>query len=433
MSLINMKQRIKNNWLAIALINLCIVAFLGMVLRSKILFSIPFIDFKNLLHAHSHFAFGGWVTLAIMVLMVYEILPGRFSSKPVYKGLFAGVLFNAVGMLLSFPFEGYGLFSIIFSTLFIFVSYVFTGVFIRHLLQSSASKTVVLLSIAALSYLALSSAGPFMLAYLLASKSVNAVLYKDAIYTYLHLQYNGFFTLAVFALFTNRVENLFAPFSAKNMHRFASWLNLSVVPSLFLCYMWHYPGLLFRTIAFAGSTTMLVSTIYFFAAALPLRSYLQKLQTPVRFTGVLVIAAFALKMLLQSLILVPAIGGPIFANRPVIIGFLHMVLLGFITLYLLAHLVHTGVLRLNGITLFAIYLFTSAVTFNTVTLMAQGGLGITLGLSSAAFPWILWLISIGLFAGAVLMFIGGTRNVGQVNSRITLKITQYSLTIKSKV
>ncbi|HEY1031003.1 MAG TPA: hypothetical protein VGD89_04475, partial [Flavipsychrobacter sp.] len=65
----------KKAWLKIALANLVIVAILGFLLRSKIVFTIPFLDFKNTLHAHSHYAFGGWVTLALMVLMVYEILP----------------------------------------------------------------------------------------------------------------------------------------------------------------------------------------------------------------------------------------------------------------------------------------------------------------------------------------------------------------------
>ena len=50
-----------SKWLRISLFNLMLVAFLGMILRYKILFSLPFLDQKHLLHAHSHFAFSGWV------------------------------------------------------------------------------------------------------------------------------------------------------------------------------------------------------------------------------------------------------------------------------------------------------------------------------------------------------------------------------------
>jgi hypothetical protein len=425
-----MKRNNKNIWLGIALVNLCIVAFLGMMLRSKILFSIPFIDFKNLLHTHSHFAFGGWITLAVMSLMVYEILPGLYSSLKIYKWLLGGVLLNALGMLLSFPFQGYGFFSILFSTLFIFVSYAFAVVFIRHLKRSFVSKTVKLLSIGALIYLVLSSVGPFTLAYLLATKSGNAVLYRDSIYTYLHLQYNGFFTLAVFALFINRVENYFTAAAIKRMHQFAHLLNLSVLPSMFLCYLWHYPNPFFRTIAAIGSVTMLASLLYFFMAMSLLKPYLSKLNSLVRGIGLMAMAAFVLKMVFQSMTLIHLVGALVFPNRPVIIGFLHMVLLSFITLYLLAHMIQVGHLRANSATRFAVFFFASAVTLNTVVLMLQG-LTIMLQQNSTAFPKILWLISIALFAGTILLLIARINSIKLIRSNKKIfSLIRYSLMIK---
>ena len=52
-------------WIRICLLNLFLVALLGVVLRYKIAFSLPFIDQRNLLHAHSHFAFAGWISQSI--------------------------------------------------------------------------------------------------------------------------------------------------------------------------------------------------------------------------------------------------------------------------------------------------------------------------------------------------------------------------------
>lgn len=204
MSFINKLNR--NQWLSIALIHFFVVAILGMTLRSKILFNIPFIDFKYVLHAHSHFAFGGWVSMALMALMVFDILPKKRNRKPVYKWLLAGIFLNAWGMLISFIMEGYAFFSIFFSTVFIFINYAFSVVFIRDILKTEINKVTVLLCIASLMYMSLSSVGPFTLAYLMATKSTDTLLYRDAIYTYLHLQYNGFFTLAVFALSFNRIQ-----------------------------------------------------------------------------------------------------------------------------------------------------------------------------------------------------------------------------------
>jgi hypothetical protein len=56
-------------WIRIALINFCIVALAGVTLRYKINFPLPFINQKYLLRAHSHFAFDGWVAVALMALM----------------------------------------------------------------------------------------------------------------------------------------------------------------------------------------------------------------------------------------------------------------------------------------------------------------------------------------------------------------------------
>ena len=78
-------------WLSLSLVNLCLVAFFGFTLRSKILFSLPFVDFRSVESAHSHFAFAGWVGLSLMTLFVYDLLPESLSRKPIYQWLLAGV------------------------------------------------------------------------------------------------------------------------------------------------------------------------------------------------------------------------------------------------------------------------------------------------------------------------------------------------------
>jgi hypothetical protein len=375
---------------------------LGMALRSKILFSIPFLDFKYTLHAHSHFAFGGWVSLAIMALMVYDILPERFSKKPVYKWLLAAILLNAIGMLISFLLEGYAFFSIFFSTVFIFVSYVFAAVFTRDIYRSKVDKSIRLLCLGALAYMVLSSAGPFTLAYLMASKSANAVLYKDAIYTYLHLQYNGFFTLAVFALFFNTTNRQSAGNVNKLQSRFAYVLVFSVIPSMFLCYLWHYPNQFFYIIAIMGSISMLLALFYFsrtFSSAI--NTYRQMELFPKTMISLSFIA-FTLKMIFQSLTIFKAVGDLVFSNRPIIIGFLHLVLLGFISLFLLARLHQSSVFRHYRLAIVAGYSFATSVILNELVLMGQG-LGIMLQVSSSIYPVLLWLISILLFSSAGLL------------------------------
>ncbi|MBS1774001.1 MAG: hypothetical protein JST82_14175 [Bacteroidetes bacterium] len=392
----------KKKWLKVALINLCIVAMLGFVLRSKIVFSIPLIDYKNTLHAHSHFAFGGWLTLALNTLLIYELLSKESKQRKVYQWLLGSFLFNAIGMLISFLIQGYAFYSILFSTLFVFTSYVFAVMFIRDINRSISSKTVKLLAVSAVVYFCLSSAGPFTLGYLIATKSQNVILYKNAIYTYLHLQYNGYFTLSVFALFLNRIENYLSDIGRKNFHRFAVMLNLSVVPSLFLCYLWHYPSNTFIAIAIAGALLMLISLYYFTKGISEIRKKLYGQPPLTRYPLLLSFLAFSLKIVLQSLTIIKPIGDAVFSNRPVVIGFLHLVLLGFISLYLLAHYTLVGMLKNDKRTMLAMSLFMFAVIMNEVTLMSQG-LGIMLMESSKLFPWTLWIVALALLISSMLL------------------------------
>src|SRR5215510_9141504 len=134
----------KNFWISLALVNLCVVALLGMTLRTKFLFSIPFIDYKNFLSAHSHFAFGGWVTLALMILFIDNLLSADQKQKQIYQWILWGIEITAVGMLITFPFQGYALLSIIFSTAFIFITYTFCWVFISDIRKSKKERFIVL-------------------------------------------------------------------------------------------------------------------------------------------------------------------------------------------------------------------------------------------------------------------------------------------------
>ena len=217
----------------------------GVILRCKILFSIPGIDFKNMLQGHSHFAFGGWITLGVLTLMTYEILPESSSGRNLYRWLLATVFLTSLGMLLTFPVTGYAFLSILFSTLFIVATYIFSWFFIKDLLKSSASRSVIILCIVSLLSLVLSS-GLFTLAYILASHSLNTMLYRDAIYTYLHLQYNGFFTVGIFALFFNTVGKNLSEIGERNVWRFAIALSVCVLPTMFLSYLWHYESIVIR-------------------------------------------------------------------------------------------------------------------------------------------------------------------------------------------
>lgn len=395
------------SWIQIALGNLAVVALLGLILRSKILFNIPIPDFKYLLHAHSHFAFGGWITVALLSLMAYIILPPERAGKAVYRWMLAAILINSYGMLFTFPFQGYGLYSILFSTLFIFSSYAFTAVFIKDIRKSAVSSAVKVLSIGAVIYMSLSSAGAFTLAFLMATKSQQTYLYRDAIYSYLHLQYCGFFSLSVFALMLHqlRIDNRYT--------KCFTWsLTFSVLPAMFLCYLWHDVSNLFQIIAFAGSSLLVVTLacfLFMFPCLLP---GIQSLKPLTKKIGGIAMLAFICKMLFQALTIIPSLGMLAFSNRPVVIGFLHLVLLGFVSLFILAYCIENRLFRYSMPGGIGLWTFVTGIVLNELVLFSQG-LGYMLMMSSSILNWLLLIAAVCLFLGALLMAVQNRRNLYQ--------------------
>lgn len=406
----------KQFWITASLINLAIVALLGVTLRSKILFPIESLDFKFVLHAHSHYAFGGWVTLALLSLMVYEVLPAEYHKKKIYQLLLWGILINAVGMLISFLCEGYAFFSILFSTLFIFVTYAFTWVFIKDALKAGIEKSVMTLSMTALSCACLSSIGPFTLAYLVASHSTNNLLYRDSIYTYLHFQYNGFFALGVFALFFNSLYKYFSPADLRITRKFANIASISVYPSLFISYLWHYPSMLIRITAVTGCVFVVATAIFFMATLSRIKKHTDEVPLFIYNIGVLSFIAFFLKSLLQTGTVIPALGKLVFGDRAIIIGYIHLVLLGFISLYLVAQMFYSGLLNeTDTLTRRAVTVFIAGIIVNETVLMVQG-FGNMLMVSNSLYAWLLWIAAIVLLTGATMIVIARLRYTKQIKA-----------------
>jgi hypothetical protein len=395
----------KNKWIDLSILNLLVVGLLGIVLRSKIVFPLPFINYNHLLDGHSHFTFDGWVTLVLMVLMVHELLPAAWNKNRQYQWLFGAIALSAWGILIAFCIEGNGIVSILFSLFFIFLTYIFSLAFIKDILKAGSGRSSLLLSISSVICLVLSSAGPLIIAYMYFTKSFEAFLYRDALFTYLHFQYNGFFTLAIFALLFNHLSKNINAKTQKNIYWFAVMLCISTVPSLFLSYLWQDPNQWFRLIAVAGSVLLLLTCFSFIVSARSLLSNYLEEKPVIRFLVFLSMSAFLLKLFLQCFTIFPQIGNAIFGNRPIIMGFLHLVFLGFVSLFILAFF--TKINLLDGektSTKSALIVFAAAVVFNEVLLITQG-LATMFIPGSTLFPWLLWIAAIWLFMGTVLIAI----------------------------
>ena len=370
------------------------------------IFALPFINYNHLLEAHSHFSLGGWATLVIMIILIRELIPESLSKRPAYQWLLGSIFLGAWFMLLSYWIWGYSAISTFSTICFIFLNYLWCVIFLNDFLHTKTESSVKLLATCAILCLVLSTAGPFVIAYIYFSKSFDAFLFRNALFTYLHFLYNGFFSLGILAVLFKSIDLHNSAKAARHIRWFSIAICVSIIPTLFITYLWQDPNRWMRLIAIAGSLLLLLCFYHFLMTVVSLRSVYRDEEKSTRFLILISLSAFMLKLILQSFTVFPAIGNAIFGNRPVIMGFLHMVFLAFVTLFVLAYFKRKGVLNSNRrLVNIAIYIFAIAVIINEVLLLTQG-LAAMLIKGSMVFPWLLWITGAGLFSGSVLLLPG---------------------------
>ncbi len=363
-------------WLRISLFNLFLVAVIGCILRYKIILPLPFVDQKYLLHAHNNFAFTGWITQTLMVLMVAWLSKDSGAALfRKYQWLFYANLITAYGMLCTFPIEGFGIFSISFSTLSIITSYIFTIRFWIDMNRLAQSQIGHYWFKAALIFNVMSSLGVFGLTWMMVTKNINLQLYLGANYFFLHFKYNGWFFFACMGLFT--VHNLVPVINEKILKSIFWLFALACVPAYFLSALW-------MPIPLWGYILVIIAAVLQFAGwiwmLIIIKRYAAGIKTIFSKTArhILVLSAIALslKLLLQLGSTNQSLSNLVFGFRPIVIGYLHLVLLGVITLFLMGYIIGSKYLLLNRTMIWGISIFAAGIIINEVLLMIQGAGGL---------------------------------------------------------
>jgi hypothetical protein len=328
-----MKSLSNFNYPKWAIFNFIVLTVFGALLRYLQLYNIPALSYQFILHAHSHFAFAGWMFFSIAILIC--TLCNQDDLRPHFKTLLLLALVSAYGMLASFSLQGYKAVSIGFSTLFVLVTFRFTYVVLKgEWLKRSVNPIAYRLLRASLLFLCLSAAGPFALGPLGALGLKNTPYYQDAVYFYLHFQMNGFMLLSAVGLLASAL-----PLNSLT-GKVKRWLDLfiiSTIPLFFMLTLWSKPGIWLWMFACIGTTLNLISWL---ALALQFRKQLSHLSLLEK----IALVALTLKCIFQVFICIPAIGEWTFLNRNLIIGYIHLLTLGIIMPLLLAQLIRKGLI-----------------------------------------------------------------------------------------
>lgn len=329
----------------IALAWFLLAAVFGLVLRIMAFLELP-VTYKFLLHAHSHIALLGWIYLASAALVYALYLRGRADRA--YRRLFLFTQVTLLGMAVAFPLQGYAALSIAFSTLFLFATYFLTGLFLKRAdaaVKRTASYTVIRWSLICL---VLSSLGPWALGGIMQVAGSESPMYRSAIYFYLHFLYNGWAMLTLAGLALYALESRGVEIPARRFRQFLAWALVSVALTFFVSLLWLEPTRLFVGFSAVGVAAQWVALVYFVRLLKPAWRGSEKAAVPATVSWALTGAAICLlgKFLLQTAVLIPGITS--FAwLQDAVIGFLHLVFLGVITLGLFGFLALQGYLRLE--------------------------------------------------------------------------------------
>ena len=332
----------QKSWIKITILFLLIATFLGVLLRYQMFNPVEGINFKNLLHTHSHIAFMGWIFNALFVGLVYSFIPKDFAGAKKYHKLFLAFQLSVLGMLFSFPFQGYGAISIAFSTLHVLLSVVLVVFFVRDQKKLFKRKKPFSLyfALAAFFFLLLSSFGPFALGYGMA-KEVEGPFNQLAIYFYLHFQYDGWFTFAIFALFYRMLEKEQILYQRSPARIFFLLMLGSCIPAYAGSTLWTHPGNWVYLSALAGALAQSLG-LWYFAKSLNGKHNLVKIkQTMPGWTWFLLCFAFGcfvFNTLMQLMGTIPYFADMAYNVRNFLIFYLHIIFLGFVSLFLFAWL-----------------------------------------------------------------------------------------------
>lgn len=397
-------------YLRFSFFNLQLVAFIGIILRYKILFSLPFIDQKFLLHGHSHFAFAGWITQTLMVLMVAYLSKETNENKFLaYKKLLIANLLTAYGMLIAFPIQGYGLYSITFSTISVFISYFFSIKFWKDLNSLKTSSIVHYWFKAALLFAVFSSLGTFALAYMMAHKMAHLNWYLAAVYFYLHFQYNGWFFFACAGL----LHSLFPLNILQDKKlKIIFWLfTISCVPAYLLSTLWMSLPVWLYIIVVAASVVQVVAWYILIKMLIQHKNNIfNQVSEAGKWTLFLSAMALTVKLSLQIGSTIPALGQWAFGFRSIVVAYLHLVLLGVISLFIVGFIFSQKYIHVNKLSKTGLVFFIAGVFLNEFVLLLQGVASISYNIIPYSNELLL-LMALIMFSGILQLFISQVKTV----------------------
>ncbi len=324
------------SWLRIALLNFFAATVLGAILRFAFVEEITWMDYRNVLHGHSHVAMLGWLYLGIYALLIHYFLPKEKQASKFYKWLFWLTEATVVGMFVAFPIKGYTGLSIFFSSMHIIFSYAFMWRFLKDRVPTGKGLIPFRFVKASLWFMVLSTLAIWSLPVIMAMEMRGSALFYATVQFYLHFQFNGWFIFVVLGLFFKLLENNGVQLPKGKVNTFFYLLTISCILTYVLAVTWSTPLPFLFWINSAGVAIQFAALFYFLLIYKDLRAFLEeKFSGWIRHLLFLSLICFVLKIIIQTAIIIPQLATVAYTIRNFVLGFIHLLLLGMMTCFIL--------------------------------------------------------------------------------------------------
>ncbi len=298
---------------------------------------VHFLPYDHILHAHSHIAILGWTFLAMLVLYLKINWKYLDHLQKEAKGICISTGILTFFMFIAFLLQGYALYSIIFSTIHILLEYWAIFFMLRSFKMISDTPPISKLFMkGAFLTLFISSLGPWSLGLIASQNLQKSALFDMAIYFYLHFQYNGWLYLMFIGIFIISLAKKGIHLH-KHLLSVSFWFYIfSLFPGYFLSILWYDVGKLGALLGIVGAVGQLIGVLLFCFTLFKCRYNIRRILSK-RTVSLLIIVVILLlsKSVLELFLIYTPLAMLVYETRTVVIGYLHLVLLGFVSLFIL--------------------------------------------------------------------------------------------------
>ncbi len=309
--------------------------------------------YKNFLNTHSHIALLGWLYNLFLVFLANDFF---VENKKKFNQIFWVTQCTFLGMLFSFPIVGYAPISIVFSTSYLFASYWLIVEIFRAKAPPQHIYTYKMIKAGGL-FLFLSSLGPYALGYFMSQKMQGSAGHHLSLYWFLHFLFNGFFFMIFLAMLIFKMLQHFT-ISEKKQKQIFYLFGISIVPLYAQFALMVSTSTALYILSFLASSLQLIGLYLFRLELLMLLSYNKSTLQKVLLS--IVYLAFGFKLCFQIIASLPFVRDFVATSKAtLIIGFIHLVMLGLFSLFLVwyyrsKHISPRTLIEKTGVWLFII-------------------------------------------------------------------------------